>query len=147
MLSGLRESDTIARMTKNHSIRSSTALSPFRPAFRAGVATLAFMLVSACGGESEPPAAATADDMTSQQTLARETCRDAWLATLDTPERAEISPLDTWPVTRQADDTILVRLTAKIFDALDEQVEASWECVVLPDGARMRMISLIVVEI
>lgn len=113
------------------------------------VALVAALIVAtaACSRDTTTEPEAAAGPAASPEALARETCRGAWLATLETPEAVDGDMSKSWPVEVQPDGTLVVRITADIRDALDEKIEASWDCVVLPDGAGMRLVSLVVVDI
>jgi hypothetical protein len=109
------------------------------------VVILAFTLglVSGCGNDTDAPAAVSA----SPEDLAREVCHKAWLATLESPEAVEIDPMEQWPVEVQPNQTLLVKMSGRVHDMLDEMVDASWECVVLPEGDSVRLVTLTVVEL
>lgn len=113
------------------------------------VALIAAIIVAtgACSRDNSTEPQAATDPAASPEALARKTCRDAWLATLETPEAVDGDLTESWLVELQPDGTLVVHITAEIRDALDEKIEASWNCVVLPDGAGMRLVSLVVVDI
>ncbi len=78
---------------------------------------------------------------------ARKTCHDALLATLDDPDSASLEPEGSWNVERQPNDTIVVRLAGTVHNALGEPIDATWECVALPDGKEMRLVTLTLVDL
>ncbi len=109
-------------------------------------------LLAGCGPQSDiadaAPAARPGETETEARTrIARETCREALLDTLDHPDSAALEPLEEWSVTRQPDDTIRVELGGAVLDALGETIDGRWECVVLRDGAGMRLVTLTVVDL
>lgn len=105
--------------------------------------TLTFGLISGCGNDNDTPALVNV----SPDDLAREVCHKAWQATLESPDAVEIDPMEQWSVEVQPNQTLLVRMSGRVHDMLDEMVEASWECVVLPEGDSMRLVTLTVVEL
>lgn len=109
--------------------------------------TALIMATGACSRDNSTEPQTAAGPTASPEALARKTCEEAWLATLETPEAVDGDITQNWPVELQPDGTLLVRITADIRDALDEKIEASWNCVVLPDGAGMRLVSLVVIDI
>jgi len=107
------------------------------------ILALTLGLVSGCGNDTDAPAAVSA----SPEDLAREVCHKAWQATLESPETVEIDPMEQWSVEVQPNQTLLVRMSGRVHDMLDEMVDASWECVVLPEGDSVRLVTLTVVEL
>ncbi|MGL1832741.1 hypothetical protein ACKVEX_03945 [Rhodocyclaceae bacterium SMB388] len=124
-----------------------TYLTRFQPLPFALIAASILATAACSSDDSTEPPQAVAGAAPSPEALARETCRDAWLATLETPGAVDRDMTESWPVEVQPDGTLHVRITADIRDALDEKIEALWNCVVLPDGVGMRLVSLVVVDI
>jgi hypothetical protein len=116
------------------------------PAITAAMALA--LVLSACGAQTEPDtSSAPAADEETRMHQARETCHEALLATLENPDSAKLMAKGDWPVEPQPDDTLLVRPSGKTHNALGETIDAAWECVVLPDGAGMRLVTLTLVDL
>lgn len=106
------------------------------------------LVLTACGAQTESDtSAARATDEETRLRQARETYHEALLATLEDPESAKLTARGDWPVEPQPDDTLLVRLSGETHNALGETIDAVWECVVLPDGTGMRLVTLALVDL
>lgn len=77
---------------------------------------------------------------------ARSTCHDALLVTLDEPDSARFEPASEWPIKEPPDGTVHVRLSAQITTAMGMEMDGTWDCVVLPEGAGMRLVTLTLVD-
>lgn len=105
------------------------------------------LVLSGCGAQTESDPGAAPPDEEARMQQARETCHEALLATLQDPDSAKLTAENDWPVERQPNDTILVRPSGQTHNALGETIDAAWECVVLPDGAGMRLVTLTLVDL
>lgn len=113
----------------------------------ATAAIVSAIVLSACGAQTESDPGTAPPDQEAGMQQARATCHEALLATLEDPGSANLVPEGNWPVERQPDDTLLVRPSGETRNALGETIVATWECVVLPDGARMRLVTLTLVDL
>ena len=106
------------------------------------------LILSGCGSEAPPPAASTvAEAGEDRATLSRRACHEAWVATLESPDTTDVAPADEWPVEEMPNGTIRVEVSAQVRDTLGEMVEGRWECVLLPEGDGVRMVSLLVIDL
>lgn len=73
---------------------------------------------------------------------ARTACREFLLQSLDAPDAAEFEDLEAWPLRKRPEGTLEVRMSGRIQDNLGEMIDAQWQCVVLPAGSQMRLVSI-----
>lgn len=97
--------------------------------------------------EADPAAVAETDpgngELPSEDEIpARTACREFLLQTLDAPDAAEFEDIAEWPLRQRPEGTLEVQMSGRIQDSLGEMIDAKWQCVVLPAGSQMRLVSI-----
>ena len=104
-------------------------------------------LLTACGQDGTTPNDTPTVEAIAPETLARMTCEAALLPTLDEPGAAVIPPMENWPIERQETGSWLVTIEGTFRNMLGNDVDATWECVVLPEEGGMRLVSFLIADL